>query len=223
MGGLGSGRPSGSGRGTIGSHRAIDVNKLQSEGCLQPGWAGSWQWTSEGTQTGLIALKAEVDLIRLSYRMRIAEGEWQGVEEYVRIAREPCRFGGNRAYFICPGAVDGTACDRRVTKLYGAGRYFLCRHCHRLAYASQREGVLDRAHRRIRKVNRRLGRGDSPLDMISAKPKGMWERTYQRLRDRVDEDESCAETMFMTQGQQLLKRIHQHAQRRTGRKEGFWS
>ena len=223
MGGLGSGRPSGSGRRTVELHRAIDVNQLQREGCLRPGWAGSWQWTSEGSQTGLIALKADVDRIRLSYKARVAEGEWQDVEEDVRIARAPCRFGGTRAYFICPGIVNGVACRRRVTKLHGAGRYFLCRHCYRLTYASQNEGVLDRTHRRIRKINRRLGRGDRPPDMIPAKPKGMWARTYQRLRDRIDEDESRAETMFVTQGQQLLDRIYRHTKRQTRRKEGFWS
>jgi hypothetical protein len=47
------------------------------------------------------------------------------------------RFGGSRAYFICPGPHDGTDCGRRITKLRLSGRYFLCRHCNALAYASQ--------------------------------------------------------------------------------------
>ena len=37
------------------------------------------------------------------YRVRIAGGDWEDVEETVRIVRIPCRFGGTRPYFICPG------------------------------------------------------------------------------------------------------------------------
>jgi hypothetical protein len=33
----------------------------------------------------------------------------------------PCRFGGVRPYFVCPGIVNGIACGRRVLKLYGCG------------------------------------------------------------------------------------------------------
>ena len=40
MGGFGSGRPGGSGRGTVESCRSIDVNRLHREGCLAPGWWG---------------------------------------------------------------------------------------------------------------------------------------------------------------------------------------
>jgi hypothetical protein len=29
-----------------------------------------------------------------------------------------CRFGGSRAYFICPGPRDGSDCGRRITKLH---------------------------------------------------------------------------------------------------------
>ena len=37
------------------------------------------------------------------------------VNEIVRIVRMPCRFGGARPYFVCPGVANGTACGRRVT------------------------------------------------------------------------------------------------------------
>ncbi len=52
---------------------------------------------------------------------------------------------------------------RRVGKLYGPGRYFLCRHCYRLAHASQSENVSDRALRRANKIRKRLG-GDAGTD-----------------------------------------------------------
>jgi hypothetical protein len=44
--------------------------------------------------------------------------------------------------------VNGIACGRRVAKLHGPGRYFLCRHCYRLGHASQVEDRWDRALRR---------------------------------------------------------------------------
>jgi len=67
-----------------------------------------------------------------------------------------CRFGGARPYFVCPGVVNGITCGRRVAKLYGAGTYFLCRHCYRLAYASQREDRYDRALRRANNIRMRI-------------------------------------------------------------------
>ena len=72
-------------------------------------------------------------------------GDWQDMEQSTPIVWMPCQFGGARPYFVCPGIVNGIACGRRVTKLYGAATYFLCRHCCRLVYAAQREDRYDRA------------------------------------------------------------------------------
>ena len=48
MGGLGSGRPSGSGRDTVEACHSLDVNRLHREGCLHPGWADGWEWRRGG-------------------------------------------------------------------------------------------------------------------------------------------------------------------------------
>jgi hypothetical protein len=37
--------------------------------------------------------------------VRVSGGEWHDVKETVRIVRIPCRFGGSRPYFACPGVV----------------------------------------------------------------------------------------------------------------------
>jgi hypothetical protein len=42
---------------------------------------------------------------------------------------------------VAPCTVIGIARRRRVAKLYRPGRYFVCRHCYRLAHASQSEDV----------------------------------------------------------------------------------
>ncbi len=122
MGGFGSGRPSGFGRHTVEACRSIDVNRLHREGCLASGWCGSWQWMQDGEKVASISLRAEANRLHLSYRVRSGGGEWEDVAESVRIVSVPCRFGGTRPYFICPGVVNGVACGRRVAKLYGPGR-----------------------------------------------------------------------------------------------------
>ncbi len=183
----------------MGSHRSLDVNQLHADGCLTPGWSGGRQWTLDGKQTASIRLRAEADRVVLSYRYRVADGEWQNVEEPVGIVRVLCRFGGERPYFICPGVVDGVPCGRRVAKLHGAGRYFLCRHCYCLGYASQCLDPLERrwqtAQDRASRIRRRLGgtgRG-SPHESIPPQPKGMQRRTYRRLRREAMEAETRAE------------------------------
>ena len=157
MGGFGSGRPTGSGRAKVEACRSIDANRLHREGCLKPGRICSMQWKRDGETVASINLRAEHDRLHLTYRVRIGGGEWEDVNETVRIVRVPCRFGGARPYFVCPGVVNGIACGRRVAKLYGPGRYFVCRHCYRLAYASQSEDAQRRSMRRANKTRQRLG------------------------------------------------------------------
>ena len=49
-----------------------------------------------------------------------------------RMALEGRQLVGGRdaVLFHLPGVVNGAICGRRVAKLYGAGRYFLCRDCY---------------------------------------------------------------------------------------------
>lgn len=109
------------------------------------------------------------------------------------IVRAASRLGGTRPHFTCPGAENSIPCGRRVVKLHMAGRYFLCRHCYRLGYASQRETDWERAARRANKIKERLGGGAGLVAPLPPRPKGMWRRTYKRLHERVFEDEMRAE------------------------------
>ncbi|WP_459857628.1 hypothetical protein [Dongia sp. agr-C8] len=199
------------------SCRSIDVNRLHKTGCLQPGWRGGWQWTADGRKVASINLRTEADRLNLSYRIRISGGEWEDVSETVRIVQVPCPFGGTRPYFICPGVVNGVACGRRAAKLHGSGRYFLCRHCYRLAYASQSEGEWDRALRRANRIRQRLGGDPGMTELLPNRPKGMWRRTYGRLRKRALEAETLADEAFAIRAARLLSRID--APRR---RKGFW-
>ena len=215
MGGFGSGRPSG--RCTVEACRSIDVNRLHREGRLRNGWMGGWQWTRDGEKVASINARTEQDRLRLTYRARVDGGEWEDVVETVRIVRIACRFGGARSYFICPGVVSGIACGRRVGKLYGPGRYFLCRHCCRLAHASQSEDKMDRTRRRANKIRQRLGGDPGMAEPFPPKPKGMWRRTYERLRERAFDAEMRADQAFLYRAERLLARIDN-----SKRKRSFW-
>ena len=184
---------------------------------LRAGWGGGWQWTRDGEKVASINLRADHDLLHLTYRVRVGGGEWEDVAETVRIVRVACRFGGTRPYFVCPGVVNGTACGRRVAKLHGLGRYFLCRHCYCLAHASQSEGAWDRTLRRANKTRQRLGGDPGLAAPFPPKPKGMWRRTYERLREQAFDAEMRADEAFALQAARLLARIDKPKHKRS-----FW-
>jgi hypothetical protein len=207
MGGFGSGRPSSSGRIKVEACRSLDVNRMHQAGCLEPGWLGSWQWSVDGEKVASIGARVGDDALHLSYRFSSGGGEWEDVAETVRIVRKPCRFGGTRPYFICPGIVNGIACGRRVAKLHGPGRYFLCRHCYRLAHASQSEDRWDRLLRRANKIRQRLGGDPGMAARFPRKPKGMWKRTYERLAEEVFEAELDADDAFAMRAQLMVARF----------------
>ena len=207
MGGFGSGRPP-SGRRTVDEVRSIDVNQLARAGCLRAGWTGRWQWACDSEQAASIGLRAAHDRLHLSYAVNVGNGQWEEVLAGVRIVRATCRFGGTRAYFICPGLMARACCGRRAVKLYAAGRYFLCRHCYGLAYPSQSEGVLDRALRRANKIKVRLGGEAGMTAPFPAKPMRMWSRTYERLCDQALAAEAIVDEIFLLRAERLLAREH---------------
>jgi len=205
MGGLGSGRWKDRERKTLESYLMLDVDQLSKTGCLQPGWSGTCQWT-EGNEVVSINLRAEGERLRLSYPLRVGDREWRDVTDTIAIVHLPCRFGGSRAYFICPGP-RGTDCGRRITKLRLSHRYFLCRHCNPVAYACQYEQPWKRALRRANKLKQRLGMGVELAEPLPEKPKGMWARTYGRLLDEILQAEMLANEAQANRMKRLLEQV----------------
>lgn len=70
-----------------------------------------------------------------------------GYRHHVDIERTPHRCGGHRRWFLCP------ACERRCAVLHIVRGLLACRHCHKLAYASQFESCASRKlHLYVRKA-----------------------------------------------------------------------
>ena len=161
---------------------SVDVRYLHRNGLLKPGHWFSLRWSWAGRETGsirgVVNVDGRPDRVTLLYRHRRGiGGEREDVREPVELAWTACNFGGERPWFICPGA----DCGRRVAILYGPGRYFLCRPCYDLTYQSQRDNKMYRALHRAQKIRERLGGSTNMMEPFPEKPKGMHWRTYERL------------------------------------------
>ena len=183
MGGMGSGRYwYYDAKDTTGDYRSIDVRRWHRDGFLTPNQAFRWQWSRDGDVFASILVRTEPGHIILSYRHRSGGEEWKEEKYPVCLDWTDCNFGGDRPWFLCPAR----GCSRRVAILYGGG-IFACRHCHQLAYPSQRETQDDRAARRANKIRERLGWEQGILNPKGwRKPKGMHWATFERLNKEHD-------------------------------------
>ena len=196
MGGYGSGRRSG--KQTAEVCKSLDVNRFHRDGCLNPGRSGNWVWSRDGEEVGRIKYETEEGRLVLDYKVRVYGGDWEPITQPIRITHVDCHYGNKRPYFICPGVVNGRHCGRRVGKLFAGGRYFLCRHCYRIAYASQSEASYDRMLRRANKLRMALGDEPGTAHCIASKPKGMWQRTYERKHCEIEWCEDQADQLFLS-------------------------
>jgi hypothetical protein len=178
MGGSGSGNWYRSDSKTLVEHcLCIDVLRLNREGYLKLGLRYTWQW-QKGTN---IVIETKPDGIDLLYGISRNGQPREDIHIEVPLSWSSCNYGKKRPWFICPSK----GCGRRVAKLYLEGKYFLCRNCHDLAYASQRERKEFRLLNKANKIYQRLGIKDRDDIYIKSKPKGMHQATYDLLCDKA--------------------------------------
>jgi hypothetical protein len=202
MGGCGSRRHHGAKKRRVESCLALDVNELRRKGALTPGGSGTLIWERERDARASVAFRIDEGALILCYHDQHA-AEHRDVEQHVALSSVPAPFGGSRAYFLCPGV----ECDQRVSVLYFRRGVF---RCHDLAYESQREDVRQRARRRADKFRVRIGWPQEralALPMV-VKPKGMWRRTFKRLRGCAIEAESLATAAQVAHWTRLLRRVN---------------
>jgi hypothetical protein len=182
MGGFGIGRRwSCETKGRTGEHPALDVRQLQRGGLLRPGRSFTYRWYLDGKLAASINVTAEQDRVILSYEYGNPDESWQRDQYPVLLEWLQCNYGGGRAWFLCPG--DG--CGLRVAIIYGK-IIFACRHCHSLAYVSQRKPAWRRGLNLAQSIRERLGGTANMYDPFPGKPKGMHWRTYLELRRQHD-------------------------------------
>ena len=175
MGGMGSGNRWRYGtKGTVDASKRLDIRYLKQQGMLRSG-TYSLSWSRGGEPSGNINVRmvAGESMTVIGKWRRDASEEWQPMEKTVHLSHSSCAFGGLRPWFICP------YCSRRVAVMIVDAGYVACRHCLKLTYASCNEDMIDRSWRKRDKIKSRLGGDDIN---IYVKPKGMHQRTWERLR-----------------------------------------
>ena len=217
MGGYGSGR--------LAWHRAktttdgllkLDVRWLAREGCLSPNATGACgvSWSQGDDPTGDILVRydaARPSEIVLDYRVRVRDDDpWQPVWDRVALDFTPCRYGGERAWFLCP------ACLSRRAVLFSVGGRFRCRACHDLAYSSTRESESDRHRRRADELRRRIGCKPGILS-APRKPKGMQWRTYIPIVTEINAREYASLAAFSAESDAWFARFDARFERKRGR------
>ena len=169
-------------RTTESQHR-VDIRWLKKQGYLAEGKIGTLSWSNNGKTTGSVGFGVKRDGLVLKYRSRLRGEDWGSVEQRINFEQTACYYGGYRLWLLCP------RCSRRVLLLYGAGKYFFCRHCYRLTYSSQQENYPNRMLHQARKIRKRLGEDSGSMDLFPLKPKHMHWSTYLRLRSKAERAE----------------------------------
>jgi hypothetical protein len=163
-------------------HR-VDIREWSRRGYLREGCRFSWSWHRGEEPSGSISVHVHsAYALTLQYRFTVNEVA-QDIADIVRISLTACRYGGNRPWFSC------LRCGRRVAVLYMRGGRFGCRICQRIAYSSQSDDLLDGLWRKQAKIEKRLGENWQ-------RPKGMRQRTYDGLKDKLCELEGRREGEF---------------------------
>jgi hypothetical protein len=177
MGGYGSGRHSGN--PSTDAVIRVDIRFMRRQGLLCHRATGTLSWKRNGEQSGRVGYTLTEGSLTLKYKNRANWGdEWVPIELPVPIEKSPCRYGGQRWYFLCPNR----HCQRRCELLYSMGRYFVCRKCTGYIYPSQMGGKLDRMIEAKHKLGRRIFEDYDGVGWH--KKKGMHQKTFDRWKGK---------------------------------------
>jgi len=171
--------------------KRIDIRWLKKQNYLWPGYFGSLSWSSRGKETGWIRFSVQENGMTLNYRYRMRGEDWEDVKQIISFDRTPCNYGGYRKWFLCP------RCRKRVAILYGAGKYFLCRHCYQLTYDSCNCSPLLRILEKANKLKEKLGGHAGFSYPIPDRPKGMHRSTYIRIVNKIYQLEDLGDQGMM--------------------------
>lgn len=197
MGGWGSGRSGG--RPTVEDGLTVNLPLMFQRGWLRDGMSsgGSLTWSRNGDPFATIGFSYDLTdpesaWLKLSYtRTRHGEQPTKMVQ-HIRLTATRPNYGGRRWWMHCPST------GRRIAKLHmpAGGDQFASRAAWRLGYHSQRIAHRDRPFEKLFRLQKKLG-GPEGWEAGLRRPKGMWQRTFDRHWNRYWElDAQCSVEMM---------------------------
>jgi hypothetical protein len=193
VGGTGSGNFSlwRSRRGLVEHALVLDIAVLARAARLRPGSVMEGQWSlAAPLGPRCLAIQYSSNLTNLADANMTVSFRFRGVErrQTVRVVGTAPHLGGIRLWFVCP------ITDQQTRILYlppGAER-FASREAHSLAYRSQGESDLFRMITQAQNIRARLKGSLSIRAPFPPRPRGMHQRTYERLRAKALKIERCS-------------------------------
>jgi len=183
MGGLGSGRwPRLQKKRVVEDCLDIDVRYLARAGLLSKSSQKTFilTWSHNGLETDQVKISVLPGKITLNYQQHL-QGENTLRQQHVTIDFTACHYGRQRPWFLCSN------CLHRCAIIYFGDQGFHCRKCCQLRYRSQQMCKLDRL------ISKRVMLEDKLYDTS----KILHYRTRERLRDQLNEIESCITAEMM--------------------------
>jgi ribosomal protein S27E len=174
MGGRGSGGHNSKGKLRDVQCARLDVHELAREGKLKLG--------SQGRLFGILWFEVtggpDAQHLVLEFPCRSTSGEQlDPIRQDIVCYWRKAHFGGRYLMLTCP------KCNRPARVLYARSSdriwFFSCQKCADITYQSTMGHRWDRSARRIEKLRARLQWGAHAT--VPIKPRGMHERTYQRI------------------------------------------
>lgn len=158
----------------------LDMNKLIRDKLVKPNVHayGTLTWTSTrtGEERGNIGYEVNTrnpdDMWLRVYYTSTIHGEKHKMDYKIRLTMTTPHYGGKRFWFLCPL----TGKKSSVLHSPPGSKWFASRHAYNLKYSSQSEGPHDRVISRKFRLQRKLGG-----EQYYIKPKGMHQKTYDRL------------------------------------------
>lgn len=165
-----------------------------------PAGPASWlRWTiGENGDLGWIAMRFmddgnDLGRVELTYDIRHVSRPTDVQTQTVLTRARPCRFGGRRWYFVCPGT--RLTCEKVF--LPNGGVTFASRRAYRLAYQVERDPPIERAHRRLARLYRKLGQDyEGPDWQCPIRKRGMHRRTFASLEAAIGRATDRLESIF---------------------------
>ena len=174
----------------------LDVRRCHREGVLHAGRSGTWKWSDAvtGERKSTIGYRGGDGFLHLDYSI-----DGKPCSQRIALDTTGCNYGGTRPWFVCP--VRG----ERVAVLFLRAGRFACRHCQRIAYASQSDDAMGRAWRKEATIEAKLGPNWT-------RPKGMHRATRERLLAVIWD---CEERRDVALAQFLGVMMGRHSELRT--------